>query len=153
VFLSHGRQDLSQNIAAIAVDHLANLLDVTDVADVADLEVLAGAAVLVHQVQKAVLFTNHSVFYTFDVGHLHVVGGWADVLVFLGGEDIDTNQVNLGVTVLAGLGCGHLYNLAGTSLDDDEAVLPQSGALLGISLGSTGIGVLELFMIICHFCV
>lgn len=28
---------------------------------------------------------------------------------------IDSDQVNLGMTVLAGLGSGHLYDLAGTT--------------------------------------
>ena len=51
-----------------------------------------------------------------DVGHVHVVGGWADVLVLLLGEDVEGDQVDLGVAVLAGLGGGHLHNLARATL-------------------------------------
>ena len=47
------------------------------------------------------------------------------------------------MTVLASLGGGHLDDLAGTVLDDDEAVLPQSRALHGEGGGGTGIGALE----------
>jgi len=60
------------------------------------------------------------------------VGGGAELFELLSGEDVDGNQVNLGVAVLAGLGCGHLHNLAGAVLDDDESVLPQGRALHGV---------------------
>ena len=56
---------------------------------------------------------------------------------------IDGDKVDLGVTVLASLGGGHVNDLARAVLDDDETVLPQSRALHGVGLGSTGIGALE----------
>jgi len=71
------------------------------------------------------------------------VGGRAKIFKLLGGEDVDGNQMDLGVTVLARLRGGHLDNLAGTVLDDDEAVLPQSRALHGVGGGGAGIGALE----------
>ena len=71
------------------------------------------------------------------------MGGGAELFKLLGGEDVDGDQVNLGVTVLAGLGGGHFDDLARAVLDDDEAVLPQSRALHGVGLRSTGIGALE----------
>ena len=40
----------------------------------------------------------------FYVWHLHVVGGWANIFEFLSCEDIQSHQVDFGVTVLAGLG-------------------------------------------------
>jgi hypothetical protein len=51
--------------------------------------------------------------------------------------------VDLGVTVLARLGGGHLDDLAGAVLDDDKAVLPQCGTLHGEGGRGTGIGALE----------
>lgn len=78
-----------------------------------------------------------------DVGDVHVVGGGAEIFQLLGGEDVNGDQMDLGVTVLASLGGGHLDDLARAVLDDDEAVLPQSRALHGIGLGGTGIGALE----------
>jgi len=51
--------------------------------------------------------------------------------------------VNLGVSVLAGLGGRHVDNLAGTALDDNMSVLAKSGALHGEGQGSTRGGTLE----------
>lgn len=78
-----------------------------------------------------------------DVGDLHVVGGRGEILKLLAGEDVDGDKVDLGVTVLAGLGGGHFDDLAGTLLDDDVAVLPQGRALHGEGERGTGIGALE----------
>ena len=71
------------------------------------------------------------------------MGGGAELFKLLGGEDVDGDQVDLGVTVLAGLGGGHFDDLARAVLDDDETVLPQSRALHGVGGGGTGIGALE----------
>jgi hypothetical protein len=70
-------------------------------------------------------------FVALDVGDIHVVGGGRQIFQLLAGEDIDGDQVDLSVTVLASLGGGHFDDLAGTALDDDVAVLPQSRALHG----------------------
>jgi hypothetical protein len=59
------------------------------------------------------------------------VGGGAKLFVLLGSEDVDTNEMDLGVTVLARLRGRHIDDLAGTTLDDDETVLSKSGTLLG----------------------
>jgi hypothetical protein len=87
--------------------------------------------------------TYELVLLAADVGDVHVVGGGAELFKLLGSEDVDGDQMDLGVTVLAGLRGGHLDNLAGTVLDDDEAVLPQSRALHGEGRRGTGIGALE----------
>ena len=39
------------------------------------------------------------------------MGRRCQVFVFFAGEDVDGNKVALGVTVLAGLGSGHISNL------------------------------------------
>jgi hypothetical protein len=87
--------------------------------------------------------TYEEVLLAADVGDIHVVGGGAELFKLLGGEDVDGDQVDLGVTVLASLGGGHLDNLARAVLDNDETVLPQSRALHGVGGGGTGIGALE----------
>lgn len=78
-----------------------------------------------------------------DVGDIHVVGGRGQVLELLAGEDVDGDQVNLGVTMLAGLRGGHFDDLARALLDDHVAVLPQGGTLHGEGGGGTGIGAVE----------
>jgi hypothetical protein len=54
--------------------------------------------------------------HALDVGHVHVVGRWADIFVLLVGEDVDADHVDLGVAVLASLGGRHFDNLAGATL-------------------------------------
>jgi len=71
------------------------------------------------------------------------VGGWAQFFELLAGEDINGNEMNLRMTVLASLGGGHVDDLAGTILDNDEAVLSQGRALHRESGRSASIGRLE----------
>ena len=52
-----------------------------------------------------------------DVGDIHVVSGWTDILVLFLVEDIDADHVNFGVAVLASLRGRHLDNFAGASLN------------------------------------
>lgn len=77
------------------------------------------------------------------------MGGGAEFFKLLGSEDVNGDQMDLGVTVLSGLGGGHLDNLAGTVLDNDKAVLPQGRTLHGEGLGGTGIGALEGVLMLC----
>lgn len=53
------------------------------------------------------------------------MGRWTEILQLLAGEDIQRNQMNLCVAVLAGLGGRHLGNLAGSVLNHDEAILAK----------------------------
>ena len=78
-----------------------------------------------------------------DVGDVHVVGGRGQLLELLAGEDVDGDQVDLGVTVLAGLGGGHVDNLARAVLDDNVTVLAESGTLHGVGGRGTRIGGVE----------
>ena len=59
--------------------------------------------------------THELVFVPEDVGDIHVVGGGAKFLKLLASEDVDGDQVDLGVTVLASLGGGHVDDLAGAT--------------------------------------
>ena len=71
------------------------------------------------------------------------MGGGAKIFEFLAGKDVDGDEMDLGVTVLAGLGGGHIDDLAGAILDDDETVLPQSGTLHGVGGRGASIDALE----------
>ena len=77
------------------------------------------------------------------VGNVHVVGGGAKIFKLLAGEDIDCDEMNLCMTVLAGLGSAHFDDLAWAALNDDESVLAERRTLHRIGGGSTGIGTLE----------
>lgn len=71
------------------------------------------------------------------------MGGRAEIFQLLLGEDVDGDQMDLGVTVLSGLGGGHLDNLARAVLDADETVLPQGRTLHGVGKRGTRIGAIE----------
>ena len=78
---------------------------------------------------RFVICSYQLIFTTNDVGDLHVVGGWGQILQLLAGENVEGSQVNLSVTVLASLGGGHIDDLAWATLDDNESVLSQGGTL------------------------
>jgi hypothetical protein len=82
-------------------------------------------------------------FLAGDDGDVHVVGGRRQIFQLLVGEDVEGDQVNLGVTVLASLGGGHFDDLARATLDHDVAVLAQGRALHRVGGRGTGIGALE----------
>jgi hypothetical protein len=71
------------------------------------------------------------------------VGGGAEFFEFLAGEDIDSDKMDLGVTVLASLGGGHVDDFARAVLDNNETVLSQGRALHGESGRGAGIGGLK----------
>jgi hypothetical protein len=69
--------------------------------------------------------TYELVFLATNVGDIHIMGGWTKFFELLAGEDINGNKMDLGVTVLAGLGGGHVDNLAGAVLDHNKTVLAE----------------------------
>lgn len=87
--------------------------------------------------------THQLVFLSAHVRDVHIVGRRAKFFEFSVVEDVDRNQMNLGVTVLSGLGCRHFDDLAGTTFDDHEAALPQGRALHRISRRRASVGRLE----------
>ena len=73
--------------------------------------------------------SHQLVFLAGDIGNVHVVGRWAKFFELLASEDINSDEMDLCVTVFASLGGGHVYDLAGAVLDNDETVLSQGRAL------------------------
>lgn len=71
------------------------------------------------------------------------MGGWAQIFELFTGKNIDSDKMNLGVTVLAGLGGTHFNNFAGALLDDHETVLTKGRALLRVGSRGASVGALE----------
>lgn len=107
------------SVLAVLSEELVDLL--TGLA-VRELDVVLGGAVIGHEGQETVVShvklnavlaqdqdadtcrqTHELVLLATDVGNVHVVGGRAQLFELLAGEDVDGNQVNLGVSVLASL--------------------------------------------------
>ena len=82
-------------------------------------------------------------FAASDIWNLHVVGGWGQLFEFLASKDVDSGQMDLGVTMFTGLGGRHFDDFAGSALDHNEAVLSQSRTLHRIGGRGAGVGTLE----------
>lgn len=89
---------------------------------------------------------THGELLSGDLGNVHVVSGGREILVLSSSEDVDTDKVDLGVSVLSSLGSGHIDDLAGESLDDDKTVLSQRRALSGECLGGSRGDLREFFV-------
>ena len=62
---------------------------------------------------------------------------------FFARENVNPHQVDLGMTMLASLGGGHLHHTARTTLDDDVATFTKGRALHGKGQGGISIGLLS----------
>jgi len=89
------------------------------------------------------MVTYELVFLAGNVGDIHVVGRGAKFLELLASEDVNSNKMDLCMAMLASLGSRHVHDLAGTVLNDDEAVLPQGRALHGVGGGGASISRIE----------
>ena len=83
-----------------------------------------------------------------DIRDVHVVGGWRQVFQLLPGEDVNGDDMDFGVAVLASLGGRHLNDLAWAALDNDVSVLPQGRTLHREGGRGTGIGAFELNIVL-----
>lgn len=145
-FLPHGRNHGDHEFITgfeLCLDFLANFA-------FRDTQVLPDFTVVAHQGHVAFIDVNQLVVYPLDGGNIHVVGGRAHIFMLLVGKDVDANQVNLGMSVLAGLGGGHLHNFAGMSLQHNIPVLTQSRALHRVGGGGAGLASREVKIGICH---
>lgn len=75
-----------------------------------------------------------------NVGDIHVVGGWGKIFQLLPGEDVFSDEMDLCVSMLSGLGGRHISDLARTVLDENMSTLPQGRALHGERQRRTRIG-------------
>jgi len=83
------------------------------------------------------------IFFAVYIRDIHIMGRWAKIFELFASKDIDSNKMNFGMSVFAGLRSTHFNNLAGTALDDDKTVLTKRRALHGIGGGGASIGALE----------
>ena len=71
------------------------------------------------------------------------MGGGTEIFQLLAGKDIDGDEMDLGVTVLSGLGGAHFNDLARAALDNNEAVFAERRALHRIGERGASISALE----------
>jgi hypothetical protein len=125
--LTHGSKDDNVGILLIGDEKLGDLVGNLTLGH---LNVVLGVAIVAHERQETVIRDIEKLILAAgDVGDIHIVGGGAEILVLLAGEDIDGDEMDLGVTVLASLRGRHVDDLARATLDDDVTVLPQRRTL------------------------
>lgn len=71
------------------------------------------------------------------------MGGGTEIFQLLAGKDIDGDEMDLGVTVLSGLGGAHFNDFARAALDNNEAVFAERRALHRVGERGAGISALE----------
>jgi hypothetical protein len=145
-------EELGDLVANLAIRHLHVVLGLAvvshegEIAIVRNIE-LQGFVSDCNQTQDAVVLveckTHKLVLPARDVGNIHVVSGGREILELLASEDVQSHQMNLGVTVLARLGGRHVDDLARAVLDHNKAVLAQGRALHRVGGRRAGVGRLE----------
>jgi len=99
-----------------------------------DGEVRSGVVLLVEELENSIISDIKAGIVGFgDNDFQHIVGGGLELLVFLSGEDINTNEFDLGVTVLSGLGSSHFHDLARLALKKNARTLSEGGSLERLS--------------------
>lgn len=126
VLLAHGRDNGDHEVLAVVEGGLDLVSDLT----VGDTDVVLGVTVVGHEVKETVVNVDELVLLTLDVGDVHVVGRGRNVLELLAGEDVDGNKVDLGVTVLTGLGGRHVDDLCEMKMKESARYDPRSVAAL-----------------------
>jgi len=91
-----------------------------------NLQILASFTGIIHKGKITIIDINELIILATNVGHVHVVGGRTNVLVLFVGEDVQSDHVDLSVTVLACLGSGHFNDFAWATLDHDESIFAKS---------------------------
>ncbi|KAH3661878.1 hypothetical protein OGAPHI_006057 [Ogataea philodendri] len=137
--LTHSRDDSDQKVLTFVKVSLQFITQLS----VWGLDVILGLTVVGHQVQVTIVNVQQLELGSSNEWNLHVVGRWGQVLQLLLGEDVKSNQVDLGVTVLTSLGSGHVDNLAWSTLDNNETVLSQGRTLHWVGQRGTSISGLE----------
>ena len=80
------------------------------------------------------------------------MGGGAKIFELLASEDVNSDKMDLGMSVLAGLRGAHFDNLAGAVLDAHETVLAKRRALHRVGGRCARIGALEGVLMLCRYC-
>ena len=107
MLLLHSRDDGDHKVLAV----LKVVGDLVTKFALRHLHIVLRRAIVRHEVQVAVVDVDELVLTAGDVRHVHVVRRGRDVFVLAVGEDVDRDEVHLGVAVLTRLRGGHVDDL------------------------------------------
>merc|ERR1712029_939006 len=139
-FFTTSGEHSAQNLLAIS----NGVSDFFSKITIGNFEVLTHVTTVVHQGEIIVVNVAKLVVLSGHIGHVHVVGGGANIFAFLSCENVEGDHVDFGVTVLTGLGGGHLHNLARAALNHNKSVFTQSRTLHRVGGRSSSISRLEI---------
>jgi len=144
--LTHGGKD--DDVGVLLFD-LEEFVDLLAKLTIGHANIVLGFSVFAHEGKEAIIRdVQKLVFLARNIGNVHVMGRRAEILELLASEDVNSDEMDFGVAVLARLGGGHVDDLARATLDDDVAVLPQGRALHRIGGGGASIGGVELVLML-----
>jgi len=139
--LAHSGENNDIGVLLVLGEQLVNLLANFSIRN---LNIILSLTIIGHQREETIVRDVEELVFLADyIGNVHVMGRWAQFFELLASEDINGDKMDLSVTVLASLGGGHIDDLAGAVLDDDEAVLSQGRALHRESGGGASVGGVE----------
>ena len=151
LLFTHRTNDGDEYLLALFVIFLNRFSNVT----LRNFDIALEGAIRSHQVHETItLNVDKLVFIAADVGNVHVVGGGRDIFQLFAGENVNSNKVNLGVTMLSSLGSGHINDFARAAFDNNVSVFPKCRALHGEGQRGPSTGLLEglvVLLVIGHF--
>lgn len=118
-FLAHGGNHSDNNLAALTKGGLDLLAHLT----LGKLDIVLGGSVRKQEGHEPVVDINQGELVAGDVGDVDVVGGGTHFFKLLAREDVDTDEVDLGVAVLSSLAGAHFNDTTWTIADDDMSTL------------------------------
>jgi len=151
LFLAHGRHDRDQHVLSF----IKCSINVPSKVTVRDFDIVFGITVVVQEVQKTIINVSQAVFLPLNVRDVHVVCRWADIFQFFTRENVDGDEMDLGMSVLSSLGSRHIDDFAGAAFYDDMAVFAESRTLHGVGERGACAGPLEglvVSLIVRHRC-
>jgi len=122
LLLSHGRHDRHHNILSL-IESKPHLGGETIIGG--KLEIILGATTVSEKAHEAILSDiNQLVINTVHMWNITIVGRWNNIFKLLSSEDINSNKVTFGVTVLASFGSRNLNNLIKTKISKSNLCSP-----------------------------
>ena len=115
------------------------------------LDVVTHVTTTSHERKEAVVSNVAKlIFDTLDNGLRETGRRRTDALKLLRRENVDTDEVALGSTVLSYLGLGHIHDLARAALDHKEPTLAGRTGLDGGAVSSTRVGRIIIILGVRH---
>lgn len=128
LIMTHSRQH-SNHVGFATVEVVLNLTSKV-IGIFRELNILTARSIFVHQSDKSISRDiDKRIFLANDEGNMSSVGGRNDIFVLLSGEDVNSSEVALSVSVLSSLGSRDRRNLARMLLNANVTIQQKRKAI------------------------